>query len=351
MRISVAKSVLKTLIPQRLPVLLKGSPGIGKTDLVKQVAAELDYDLIIAHPVVDEPIDYKGLPFVVDGEARFLPFGNLRSIIEADRPTIYFLDDLGQSLPTVQAACMQLLLNRSINDHPVSDHVTFIAATNRREDKAGVSGILEPVKSRFVTILEINPDKDDWIEWAIEHDMPSELIAFIGWRPALLNDFRPTQDITNSPSPRTVANAGHIYNAIRHSEEFKDDRSRKFALHEAIKGACGDGFATEFMGFLDVYQSLPSLKEALENPDGVNMPGNDELSAQYAFACLLAEETPPHKDVAFIKLIKRMKSEFQMLTVRMAAQRNEELFQSTAVRRFLSENKELILSIMGTFRR
>jgi len=247
MRISTAKPTLETLIKNRLPVLLKGSPGIGKTDLVKQVADSLGYELIVAHPVVDEPVDYKGLPFVVEGEAQFLPYGMLKKLINADNPTIFFLDDLGQALPMVQSACMNLLLNRSINEHKVSDHVTFVAATNRREDKAGVQGILEPVKSRFAAIIEIQPHPDDWIDWAIEHGMPSEIIGFIKFRPALLNDFKPTADITNSPSPRTVAFAGRIYEAIMESDAFDSNQQKAVALKEAIAGACGEAFAVEFL--------------------------------------------------------------------------------------------------------
>ncbi len=43
---------------------------------------------------------------------------------------VCLLDDLGQAPPAVQAAAMQLLLARRVNGHAVSDHVTFLAATN-----------------------------------------------------------------------------------------------------------------------------------------------------------------------------------------------------------------------------
>ena len=68
-----------------------------------------------------------------------------------------FLDDLGQAPMSVQAAAMQLILARRINGFKISDKVIFMAATNRREDKAGVTGILEPVKSRFAWIVELVP--------------------------------------------------------------------------------------------------------------------------------------------------------------------------------------------------
>ncbi len=210
MKPSDLSNLLSQAIPARMPVLIKGAPGVGKTDIVTQACQATGTELVVSHPVVDEPVDYKGMPAIKDDHAEFLPFGSLRRLIEAQHPTVYFMDDLGQAPPTVQAAAMQLILARRINGYQVSGQVTFIAATNRKKDKAGVSGILEPVKSRFVTIVELEPDLDDWIRWAALNSVPAELIAFIRFRPQLLFEFAPSVDMTNSPCPRTVHNVARL---------------------------------------------------------------------------------------------------------------------------------------------
>ncbi|MDA8165458.1 MAG: ATP-binding protein, partial [Desulfobacteraceae bacterium] len=264
---SELKGLLLKTIPARLPVLIKGAPGLGKTDIVGQAAAALSARLQLKHPVVDDPIDYKGLGFKVEGrdEARFLPFGDLKALIDADTPTVCFLDDLGQAPPAVQAAAMQLLLSRSINGHRVSERVCFVAATNRRTDRAGVSGILEPVKSRFATIVELQPDLEDWVAWALSHDMPTELIAFVRYRPNLLWDFAPTAEMTNSPCPRTVANAGRLLNIGLPPE----------VEYQAVSGAAGEGFAAELLGFLRIYRKLPHPDRVLQDPDRAPVPADD----------------------------------------------------------------------------
>ncbi|MEK6295273.1 MAG: ATP-binding protein, partial [Paraburkholderia tropica] len=112
---SQLKSLLLAYVPQRLPVIVSGRPGVGKSDIVEQVANELDHDLLISHPVVEDPTDSKGLPFAAaDGQsARFLPFGDLERALQVrKRPLIWFLDDLGQAAPSVQAAKMHLQLAR-----------------------------------------------------------------------------------------------------------------------------------------------------------------------------------------------------------------------------------------------
>src|SRR5580765_2856955 len=104
-------------IAGRKPILISGAPGVGKSDVVDQSAQLAGADMILSHPAVSDPTDAKGLPWVVDGAATFLPFGELHRAINATRPTVWFLDDLGQAMPAVQSSFMQLLLARRVNGH------------------------------------------------------------------------------------------------------------------------------------------------------------------------------------------------------------------------------------------
>ena len=73
------------MIPARLPVLITGAPGIGKSDIVAQAAKQLDHELILPHPAVKEPTEVSGFPWPdhENDRARFLPFGDLATAIEA----------------------------------------------------------------------------------------------------------------------------------------------------------------------------------------------------------------------------------------------------------------------------
>jgi hypothetical protein len=189
-----------------------------------------------------------------------------------------------------------------VNGHKVSDHVTFIAATNRREDRAGVTGILEPVKSRFCTIVELAANVDDWCRWAIAHEVPAEVIAFVRFRPELfLNPGQPTNDIVNRPCPRTITQMGRLFG----------DGIRSL---EALSGACGQGFATEFIGFLKVYQSLPSIDAILLTPDRADVPTMP--AALYAIATALAIRTTKDNANRAIRYLCRLPEEVSVLGVR-----------------------------------
>lgn len=313
------QKLLATAFKARQRVLIKGPPGIGKSDIVEQAVAELDAVLQISHPAVSDPTDYKGMPAVLaDGRAEFLPFGDLNKLIQADKLTVAFLDDLGQAPPAVQAAVMQLIQARRVNGHKISDKVVFCAATNDTSHMAGVSGLLEPVKSRWDTIVDLDVSVDAWCEWALDHDMPSELMAFIRFRPGMLCDFKPTREIKNSPCPRTVAAVGRWLNC-----GVKD--------FDVIAGAAGEGFATELVAFLKLYAELPSLDDIIMNPGTAPVP--DQPATKYAVACGLAQKCTPETIERVFTYAQRLEKEFEVCLVRDAVRINK---QNTGTRTFIA---------------
>lgn len=342
MRPKHLEEFLKVAIPNKWPVLIVGSPGLGKTDIVLKSCQDIGADVIISHPVVSDPTDYKGLPFVynTDGgekEAKFLPFSDLKRLIEATKLTVFFLDDLGQAPASVQAAAMQLLLGRRINDHKISDFVTFVAASNRREDKAGVQGILEPVKSRFMTIVDLSPDEEDWYDWALKNNMPTELVAFIRWKrstnESMLYDFKPSMEMKNSPCPRTVAHAGRLINGkLPDAVEF-----------EAIKGAAGEVFATNLIGFLKVYRNLPDPDKIIADPENSKLPDSSKRpEVMFALLASIAARATGKNFGNIVKLSYRLPDEFSVMLIKDCVMKDLELAEISAFREWSTKHKDLV---------
>lgn len=308
MKPSSLRTYLQATDAIREPILITGQPGCGKSDVVgESMTHDCGRDLIISHPVTSDPTDYKGLPFGdhATGTASFLPFGDLRAMIQADKPTVVFFDDMGQAPPLVQASLMQLVLARRIDGHRVSDHVRFIAATNRRQDSAAVSRILEPVKSRF-NIVGLEIDLRDWQQWAIGKGLPVEIVAFSQWKPEHIEAFKPSPEMENSPSPRTMAAA-----------------ARKIGLGlpsdielEAIAGDIGKGAASELCAFLKVFRHLPNPNACIMSPDTAAVP--DELSARFAICGALARLATENNVGSVIKYTARLGEAFSVFTITQA---------------------------------
>lgn len=282
-------------------LLMVGRPGIGKTDLVKQVVRKaLGYRLIIAHPVVHNPTHYSGLGFVLqdaDGlpRAEFYPYGFLRELITTtNERLVLMLDDLGQATNAVQAAAMQLFLERSINTMPVSDTVSFLAATNRREDKAAVGGIIEPLKSRFdAGVVHLVPELDPWCKWAMTNHMPVQLIAYARFRPEVITDWEPSADLVNTACPRTLAFVGEAIN----------DKLPEDMWQSAFSGMIGVGRTAEFLSFYRYCKQIPNPDAIVLNPDKEEIPQQPEI--QYALAAAMANKAREANFDAIIRYFER----------------------------------------------
>jgi hypothetical protein len=330
--------LLTKAIAKRLPVCAAGAPGIGKTQLVEQTTATLGYDLIVSHPAVSDPTDFKGLPWFDGKSADFHPIGEFAEALKATRPTVWFFDDLAQAPGAVQAACMQLFLARRVGAHRLPDCVTFVAATNGRQHRAGALGLLEPVKSRFVTIIELVPCIDAWARWAIGANVSPMLIAFLRYRPELLSRFEPSADLTNSPSPRTWQHVAQI-EELGLSAEVE-------AI--ALAGAVGEAAAMEYLVFRRMYASLVNVDAILLNPDTAAIPSAP--SELYAVSVALAGKANAQNLSRIGRYCERLaaasKGEFAVLTIRSATDRDAKLIytdayvrlQSTAIGQLISGN-------------
>lgn len=314
--------IARSFIRSGLNLLVVGEPGIGKTAILKQAAADEAADLHIWHPSVSEPTDYKGLPVYRGGEfAEFLAYGALALLTNVDKRTVVFLDDLGQATPAVQAALMQLLHERAINGQRISDLVTFVAATNGRSHKAGVTGLLEPVKSRFASIVNLVADLDEWTGVAMAQGYRNEVIAFNRLCPEHLSAFKPTADLSNSPSPRTWEHVSQVLNLNL------PDALR----NPLICGAIGAEIGVKFIGFLPIFNEAPNIDAILMDPAGAPIP--TVLGALHAVAAGLARRIDAANIANAWTYLQRLdaagRSEFVSFTLN-AAQRRDKSICKTA---------------------
>lgn len=334
MRMKEVSRRVGILLKNKRPFLLTGSPGLGKTDAVKQACEAAGIKLIISHPVVSDPTDYKGMPAIINAggrtSAEFLPFGDLAQLIDAKEPTCFFADDVGQSSPAVQAALMQLKLCRKINGHDISPHVTFAAATNRRTDKAGVGTFIAPLLDRFDQVYQLEFNVDDFVQWALENGQPESIVSFARWRPSLISDFTPPKgDLQKTPTPRSVAKLGALIN------DGLDD-------YDTYQAACGEGFATEFHAFNSTRKEMPDIAAILKNPDAVGIPTRPDVL--YATAGALSYRATAGNFANVLSYADRMPVEFQILLVKDAYSKTKALQSTPAFMAWVLKHKNVLLN-------
>lgn len=332
----------KIFIKNNFPLLVTGKPGQGKSAIIEQTCLNADVDLITDNLVTADPTDEKGMPAIVDGvdgekSAVWIPFGTLLKLIHADRPTVHFADDLGHSSKMVQAAYMQIVHARKINDYKISKHVTFLAATNRKKDKAGVQSIITPLLDRYVTIVELINSMKDWVAWALKEDLAYEVISYVRYRPMVLDEFEPTPDMSQTPTPRGMHNISRMLKANMPQEL----QLRLFA------GTIGKARATEFVGFLRIFQDLPDPDAVLMDPKNAKIP--TKPGHLYALCGALSARATEHTIERLIEYAVRLETdqnagkEFSILVVKDAVTKNENLCNTIAFTKWASNNQDVLV--------
>jgi hypothetical protein len=305
-------------VENNMPILVVGEPGVGKTESIEQAINGMDAELYVRHAICMEPIDFRGFPCLFRDDtdkdksyAQFVPYGDLNIMLNADKTTVFFYDDLGQASQSVQKAMMQLFLQREVNGKRISDHVRFIGATNRRGDRAGVNGLITPLISRQKCVVNFTIDVEDWVKWAYDNNIPPILIAFVHFRGAeLLLDFDPNKvddngnDLVQQPSPRTVASVGHWMNL---GYDPKKDM-------EIFEGTIGKAFAMEFAGFIDLYDKLGNLPNDIASGKGGECPSDP--ASMYALASALANKCDAdHRSNIYEWCEENFPAEFQQVLI------------------------------------
>ena len=347
--------LLRFSIRNFLPVLIVGKPGQGKTTIIETVTDELGFDLIKTHPVTSDPTDYQGLPAVSgtgkNKQADFLPYGDLKRLIDSTNPTVHFADDLGPASKMVQAAYMQLVQGRAVGGHKIGDNVVFIGATNRKQDKAAVQSVIEPLKSKYFTVVELVSDLKDFSQWynqqtglaptydkdgningSEEKPLPHEVLSWVRYQPEVLDEWEATADMSLMPTPRGIEHVARMLLA----EIPEKLQLRTFA------GAIGKARATEFIQFLRIYQNLPDPDAVLMDPDAATIP--KEPGYLYALCGALAARASQANIERLIQFANRLTEEFSVLLVRDAVQKDfDNLCTNLAFTKWVDKHQDVLI--------
>src|SRR5438552_17146628 len=133
-------------------ILLLSAPGVGKTAIVAQAAADADLPCRSLLGTQIAPEDVSGIPRIVGERSVFCPPRVL--LPESPEPFCLFLDELPACSPDVQKAFYSLLLERRLGEHRLPKGTWVVAAGNRAEDRALVRSISSALLNR-VTILQV----------------------------------------------------------------------------------------------------------------------------------------------------------------------------------------------------
>src|SRR5687767_13933784 len=183
--LSQAKALIKCLAHEQ-SLLLLSPPGVGKSDVVRQAAAEAGLPCRSLLGTQIAPEDVSGVPKIVGERSVFCPPRIL--LPEIPQTFCLFLDELPACAPDVQMAFYSLLLERRLGEHALPAGTWVVAAGNRQQDRALVRAMSSALVNR-VTILNPRVDTDEWQDWAGKAGIRRDVRGYISFMPdALMRD-------------------------------------------------------------------------------------------------------------------------------------------------------------------
>jgi len=265
------------------PVMIWGPPGVGKSQIVAQVAEKHQVPAIDIRLSQMEPSDLRGIPFRVDDMVEWALPSMLPDAKRHGPSGILFLDEITSAPPSVSAAAYQLILDRKLGDYEVPDGWAIFAAGNRQGDRGVTYTMPAPLANRFQH-YELEVNLDDWVAWAYAHNIDERIIAFLRFRPELLFDFDPAHNPVAFPSPR--------------SWEFTHNALQKFSDHPelflgTLQACVGPAGGVELNAFIQNMENMPDLDAIIAGED-VEAP--KEIDLQYATATALVGRAIRAKD-------------------------------------------------------
>ena len=270
----IEKEYASTREGHHTPVMLWGPPGVGKSQMVAQIAERHNAPLIDIRLSQMEPSDLRGIPFKSGEEVVWAIPAMLPGVKRHGEEGILFLDEITSAPPSVSAAAYQLILDRKLGEYEVPQGWAIIAAGNRQGDRGVTYSMPAPLANRF-SHYEVEVNMDDWVAWAYANNIDERIIAFLRFRQDLLFDFDPSHNPVAFPSPRSWEFA---HRALQKFDENQD------LLTGALQACVGNAAGIELRAFIESLDQMPDL-DAIIN--GEDIPAPKEIDLQYAVASAL----------------------------------------------------------------
>ena len=277
----------------KLPsVMLWGPPGVGKSQLVREVAENIGKKLNKRVDVTDvrlilfNPVDLRGIP-TSDLNKEFAVWlkPKIFNMDESDDVlNILFLDEISAATLSVQAAAYQITLDKKIGEHRLPKNCIVIAAGNRVTDKSVAYQMPKALANRLLH-FEIKSSFDSWNEWAIKSNIHPCVLGFLKFKPERLYcDVLDGYNGLAYPTPRTYEMVSNILNYV--SDDFKD-------VYPLVSGLIGNAVATEMRTWSRIYSKLPDICKIFEGKETM-VP--KELDALYALTSSMISYARKYKD-------------------------------------------------------
>lgn len=239
-----------------VPVCIWGTHGIGKTELVREIASRRGCQFVYIAPAQFEEMgDLIGMPKIVQtpDKGEVTHFVLPEWVPQTPGPGIFLLDDVNRADDRILRGIMQLLQNYETVAWSMPSQWLIVLTANPDGGDYSVTTLDDAMLTRMLHVT-MQFDVKAWAHWAERAQIDERGIHFVLTYPELVAGRRTT--------PRSLV---QFFNAIRSI----DDLHEHLPLLKLLGDACLDENATQaFLNFVNLHlDRLPHPEEILEADD------------------------------------------------------------------------------------
>lgn len=304
-------NVVPHVATAKYPVLMRGRHGIGKSQVVYQLAQALNLPVVERRASQMTEGDLIGLPSVTGNATSWNPPNWFK--FACQNPCVLFFDEVDRATLEVRQGLFELTDSRKLNGHKLHEDVLIFAAVNGGEHGANYQvSDMDPAELDRYTVFDLEPTVEDWLTWA-KDKVSSVVWDFINQNRNHLEhngDIEPNKVYPSRRSwerfNKTVDNAGlldeasptlyQLANAFVGMEagvafnDFVLNYDRQVTVEDVLTGKAPE----MTKGFSDI--DHVALVEKLENSDQIKQKlTDDECANLFKYMVILPSE-------AFMKL-------------------------------------------------
>jgi MoxR-like ATPase len=244
---------------RRRATMLWGTRGVGKSSIVRQVAAHFGIPLVDLRLTTIEPVDIRGAIYADDALARTVWFPPEFLPTPAQPDGILFLDELTAADQRLQVSAYSLILDRRVGNYQLPDGWQIIAAGNASFHGA-ISQDMGTALADRMFHFNVRTVIDAFLAHAVERDFAPEVMAYLKVRPDKLDDTEAqlAGDHLIGASPRGWEDISNVLKST-----LSDSAKRLL-----VQGRIGAANAAEFFGVLKEIQAGADVMRLLAAAPG-----------------------------------------------------------------------------------
>jgi hypothetical protein len=316
---------------------IKGSPGIGKSAMLREIARQGNLKLVVVHISALEPTDINGFPDVAGEHAIFKTFkmfpteGRSYDINpETGKPYagwLLFLDEFNSGSVETQAACYSVVLDKKVGQANLHPDCYIVCAGNLKTDNAIVNTQSSAITSRVVNYL-LKFDANVFLEDIVIAQRWNMYVAgYLEFKPDSCHKFDPNFAEDPYACPRTwdmLQQRIQLQEDNQQPWEFEQSNGAKItgkgfnyaARHNlaSAEGLVGPELGREFMAFVKTFGQIPTTAQVMYDATGIALPATRGL----AFATVVQlRHDCDHTNLADIyPFVQRLDPEFRIAFLR-----------------------------------